>query len=214
MAKGGKIISDSFQINLETQISLQILGSCESQVGGYIEITFENLDAGTSLIVCKSELNPNSIGANAGFTLRLVPGRYKWTSRFNTITSLSKPKQEGEVHIYDELHGEIEYGRIGVVWSGAYGNSYFIFSALGNIPINLTARANSNNAMKGTLKIKNLSNNSEISTPKVLTSLNNSNGLITELIGIAITPYQHYKATFEIEFDNIDTINQHNIRIN
>jgi hypothetical protein len=211
MAKGGKLISDSFQISLETQVGLQISAICDYQVDGYIEITFENLNTASSTVVSIAEIPPNSNTCSAGFTMRLKPGKYKWTSRFKTTSSLLKPKQEGEIHICDELHGEIEYGRVGIIGNGAYGNSFFIFNGLGTVPIYLTSRVNSSNPYKGILKIKNLSDNSEISTPQILTTLHNSQELRTELSGISIRPYDLYRASFETEFDNLNTVFHHSM---
>ncbi|WP_428071064.1 hypothetical protein [Chryseobacterium gambrini] len=214
MAKGGKIISDSFEISSETQVGFSVSGTCQSQDGGYIEVSLENLTTGTTITVCRVDFPPNVTTGNTGFALRLKPGNYKWTSKFTSYTAMqvSKPKQEGNIHIYDELHGEISYGQIGTAEGGTYGTSFFLFSGLGTVSVSAKGMATSNNKLKGILKIKNLTDNSEITSPQILTELNNSN-VRTELQAIIIKPYDYYKMTFEIEFNNINSVTNHFMKI-
>jgi hypothetical protein len=182
MATGGKLISDVFVVNVETQVSFSMSGTFNSAQAGRLEVALNNRDTGQTWNTCGVSLDSNGPGSvTGGFSLRLPPGNYAWSSALTSSIAggMKVPHQQGLATVHNESDGSVPPG-----WIGRFGTSganfpVFLFSGITGRKVSLRCDIRFtlplNNYMNGLLVLEDLTDGSTIQAPTLLSKVKNAN---------------------------------------
>lgn len=190
---------NAFELQLPTQVQIQVSGSFKSAVNAFVETELTWLSGSPrSLIVSRSDLASSVPGRFAnGAVLRLAPGKYSFVARVRSQPggSIAAPNIEtAAATLYDDLHHSGTLGTASVFGSAngfvtvSHKDERYIH---GRMSVHVKAAARER--VYAAMQIRDIASGDVFATPRVIQVGANASPLEAGVTPIYIRPERLYR---------------------